>query len=53
MELNTIAELIGSLGFPIFIAVYVLHIQNSTQKEMKESIDALKEAVTKLIDKLC
>lgn len=52
MEIEVITSLIGSLGFPIFIAIYVLHIQNTTQKEMKESIEALKDAITKLIDKL-
>lgn len=48
MEYETIISLIGSLGFPIFCCI-ALFKQN---KELRESIDALKEVINKVLAKL-
>ena len=44
MEMNEIAGLIGSLGFPIFCCI-MLFKQN---EELRHSIDALKEVLIEL-----
>ena len=38
-------EFIQSVGFPIFIAIYVLVRMENTMKELKRSIDALTEMI--------
>lgn len=47
MELNTIIELIQGVGFPIFIAVYLLIVN---QNEMAENRKALFELKTVIFD---
>jgi hypothetical protein len=43
-----IAELIKSVGFPIFVAVYVLIRVESTLKELSVSLTALGTAIHRL-----
>lgn len=47
MDLNTVIELIQGVGFPIFVAVYLLIIN---QKEMVENRKALIELKTVIFD---
>lgn len=39
MDLTTIAQLISQLGFPIFVAVYVLIRMETVLRELKDSVD--------------
>ncbi len=52
MDLNAIAQLIGSLGFPIFISVYLIYFIQTSQKETTEALHSLNLTMQKLIDKL-
>ena len=45
--LQTIKELIGSLGFPIVVTFYLLFCINKTMKELTEVIRDLKDAIYK------
>lgn len=55
MDINAITTLISTLGFPIFIAVWLLFKDSKTDEERKEQIKELKIAIdnnTKSIEKL-
>lgn len=44
MDIELVAQLIGSLGFPIIIAVFALYMLREEQKDHKEEIQVLSEA---------
>lgn len=46
--MEEITNLISSVGFPIFVAVWMLYKTSSDSEQMKESINALKESITLL-----
>lgn len=48
MDITAISSLIGSLGFPIFIAVYMLKLNKDQEDAHKAEISILTEAVNKL-----
>ena len=59
MEMTEIMSLIGSLGFPIVVAVYMIYVNRAQAgkhaeevKEMTEAINELKIVLQKLIDKI-
>lgn len=55
MDINAITTLISTLGFPIFMAVWLLIKDSKTDEERKEQIKDLKTAIennTKSIEKL-
>ena len=39
MDLNVIAQIISQVGFPIFVAVYVIVRMEAVLSELKESVD--------------
>lgn len=41
MELNDIVQVISNLGFPIFVTVYMMVVNNKTLKELTEAITTL------------
>ena len=43
-----IGTLIGNIGFPAAACMYMLYIQNTSFKEMKESINALNNSTIAL-----
>ena len=59
MDVGTISNLIGSLGFPIAACIYMAYV-NSKQTEahkeemakMTEAVNELKVAITSLVDKI-
>ena len=58
MDINVITQLIGSLGFPIMVAIACFWYINKQQEQHKEEINKLSEAVNnntlviqKLLDK--
>jgi hypothetical protein len=41
-------KLISNLGFPIFVATYMMIYNTRTLKELKEAIDKLSEAIERI-----
>jgi len=52
MDIQLIGQLISSLGFPIFIAIYLLNREDKTLEELKEVINQNTLAIQRLLDKL-
>ena len=59
MDLNTIGQLIGSLGFPITMCIYMAYSNNKLNEQHRESEAKLTEiinnntlALTKLSDRI-
>ena len=46
--MNDIANFISNLGFPIFIAVWMLYKSSKDNERMTETINELKNAITLL-----
>ncbi len=56
MDVTTISQLIGSLGFPIACCIYLIYSNNKANEAHKEEIDKLRETVennTIAMIKLC
>ena len=45
MDMETISTAIGSLGFPIFVAVWYMVQSSKDSKAMQQAINELKEAI--------
>lgn len=45
MEIEQIIQIISNVGFPIFVAIYMLIYMNKQQQDMKETINELKNAI--------
>ena len=43
--MDVIVQLIGSLGFPIAIAVYLIYYNNKLNEMHKEEMDTMKDAL--------
>lgn len=52
MDMTEITQIIGNLGFPIFVAVWMLYKSSSDSADMRSAISELKEAIVVLTDKL-
>lgn len=52
MEIEQIIQIISNVGFPIFVAIYMLIYMNKQQQDMKETINELKNAINILTDNL-
>lgn len=46
--MQDVANIISQLGFPIFVAVWMLYKTSKDSEEMRESINDLKNAITLL-----
>ena len=46
--MQDVTTIISQLGFPIFVAVWMLYKTSKDSEEMKKSIDDLKNAITLL-----
>lgn len=46
--MNDLANFISSIGFPIFVAVWMLYKTSKDSQEMRESINELKNAITSM-----
>jgi len=51
MELDAIKEAISSLGFPIFVAIYLLVYTRKTLKSLEKAVTKLTEAITKITER--
>lgn len=52
MDMSEITQIIANLGFPIFVAVWMLHKSSSESENMRSAISELKEAIVILTEKL-
>ena len=52
MDMTEITQIIGNLGFPIFVAVWMLYKSSSDSANMRGAISELKEAIVVLTEKL-
>lgn len=59
MDLNTITQIISSVGFPIAMCVYVMYTMQKQTESHKSEIDELRKtienntvAIVKLVEKL-
>lgn len=52
MNMTEITQIIGNLGFPIFVAVWMLYKSSNDSADMRSAISELKEAIVVLTDKL-
>jgi len=52
MDIQLAMQLISSLGFPIFIAIYLLNREDKTINQLTEVINQNTLAIQKLLDKL-
>ena len=52
MDMTEITQIIGNLGFPIFVAVWMLYKSSSDSADMRSAISELKEAIVVLTEKL-
>ena len=52
MEIEQIIQIISNVGFPIFVAIYMLIYMNKQQEDMKETINELKNAINILTENI-
>ena len=52
MDIQLIRQIISSLGFPIFVAIYLLNRVDKTLEGLKEVINQNTLAIQRLLDKL-
>ena len=52
MDINTIFQAIGSIGFPIVMCVILVYYMQTEMKELKEAVNELRNAITALTTKL-
>lgn len=52
MNMNDITTIIANLGFPIFVAVWMLYKSSKDNERMTETINELKNAITILTSEI-
>ena len=48
MDMSAVQTIISTVGFPIFVAVWMLYKSSKDSEKMSETIDDLKNAITEL-----
>lgn len=48
MDINTIGNLVSSIGFPIFVAIWMLWRSSNDTKELEKAINKLENAILEL-----
>lgn len=52
MDVSVIAQLVGSVGFPICMSIYLIYFMQTELKEMRKSIENNTLTMQKLLDAL-
>lgn len=52
MNMNDVTTIIANLGFPIFVAVWMLYKSSKDNERMTETINELKNAITILTSEI-
>ena len=48
MDMKAVQTIISTVGFPIFVAVWMLYKSSNDSEKMSETIDDLRNAITEL-----
>lgn len=48
MDMNAVQTIISTVGFPIFVAVWMLYKSSKDSEKMSDMIDDLRNAITEL-----
>ena len=48
MDMSAVQTIISTVGFPIFVAVWMLYKSSKDSEKMSETIDDLRNAITEL-----
>ena len=48
MDMSAVQTIISTVGFPIFVAVWMLYKSSNDSEKMSETIDDLRNAITEL-----
>lgn len=48
MDMNSVQTIISTVGFPIFVAVWMLYKTSKDTEKMSETINELRNAITEL-----
>ena len=48
MDMNAVQTIISTVGFPIFVAVWMLYKSSKDSEQMSKTIDDLRNAITEL-----
>lgn len=48
MDINIVTQVISQLGFPIFVAIWMLYKTSKDNETMNETIQDLRNAITEL-----
>lgn len=48
MDMNAVQTIISTVGFPIFVAVWMLYKSSRDSEKMSKTIDDLRNAITEL-----
>ena len=48
MDMSAVQTIISTVGFPIFVAVWMLYKSSQDSEKMSETIDDLRNAITEL-----
>lgn len=52
MDISAVANLVSSVGFPILVALILIWYIKEEQDKMRETLNELKTAITRLIDRI-
>ena len=52
MDLSAVSQIISTVGFPIFVAVWMLYKSSEESKQTRQALNDLTIAVTKLSDRI-
>lgn len=52
MDMSAVSQIISTVGFPIFVAVWMLYKSSEESKQTRQALSDLTIAVTKLSDKI-
>lgn len=48
MDINVISQVISQIGFPIFVAIWMLYKTSQDSEKMNNTIEDLRNAITEL-----
>lgn len=52
MDINVVAQLIGSVGFPIAMSIFLIYFIQTEMKEMRKTIENNTLTMQKVVDSL-
>lgn len=52
MDINVMAQLVGSVGFPICMSIYLIYFMQTELKEMRKTIENNTLTMQKVVDNL-